>query len=83
MEQIALESLKEIATRALSEARETERMVEQERNNEGKTERVPPFHTPLGVERGTQRTLARRERSGPGPMRLGEWRQWRGAKNDQ
>ena len=57
MEQVATESLRELATRRLREIHSAEQVVEQVRNTEVSAERVPLFHTPLGVEHGTQRAL--------------------------
>ena len=58
MEQTTLEDLKQLAAKGLSEVREVEQGLERQRNTEGSGERVPPFHTPIGVERGTRRALA-------------------------
>lgn len=53
MEQVAIKDLKSSAAKALSEVRHMEHAVERQRNIRVPTPHVPPFHTPLGVERGT------------------------------
>lgn len=72
MEQLTIKDLKEAAAKALFEAREMEQVMEQQRNNEVSAARVPLFHTPLGVEQGTQRArdgqnLKSKGHPSPGP----------------